>query len=270
MTNRERRHNRAKANTKKMLIGGAVLAFLLVVFVIITLNIHITVTPVGGTEPLELVYGKDIYVEEGAVASGNGDRLEVETSGSVDVTKLGTYKITYTARYLWVSKSVTREVKVVDKTAPVITLKTDPNYFPVPGETYQEEGYTATDDYDGDLTTQVQMWLEGDVIHYTVSDSSGNVTTVARDILRKDMNAPVITLKGEASITIDAGTSYDEPGFTAVDDRDGDITNQVEITGAVNIYRAGTYVLTYTATDRFGNVATASRIVNVKAIQQPR
>ena len=270
MTSRERRSARRKQqNNKKMLIIGAALAFLLVVFLIITFNIHITITPVGETEPLELVFGKDTYVEEGAVASGNGDRLEVETSGSVDMTKLGTYEITYTAQYLWVRKSVTRQVRVVDKTAPVITLKSDPGYFPVPGEMYREEGYTAVDDYDGDLTTQVQFRLDGNVMYYTVSDSSGNTTTVQRDIFSKDGKAPVITLKGGDTITIQAGTAFADPGYTALDDRDGDLTDKVQITGSVNIYHADTYVLTYTCTDSFGNVTTAQRTVIVKPIQQP-
>lgn len=270
MEPRERRYKKKQeANRRKMRIGGAVLLFLLAVFLIITLSIQITITPVGGMQPLELIYGQDTYVEEGAIASCNGERLEVQVKGSVDMTKLGTYEITYTARHLWVSKSVTREVKVVDKTAPVITLKTYPNYFPTPGEEYQEEGYTAIDDWDGNLTDQVQVRRDGDVIYYTVSDSSGNETTVQRNVLRKDQTAPVITLKGETSITIQAGAAFTEPGYTAVDNRDGDVTDKVKITGSVNIYRADTYVLTYTVTDSFGNTASAQRTVVVKPIEQP-
>ena len=267
MAKREQKKN--KPNRKGLITGSAIVALLSVVFLIISLSINVQLAVEGAYSPQVLVYGKDSYTPLNATATCNGEPISVEISGSVDVTRLGTYEVTYTARYLWVSKSVTREVKVVDKTAPVITLKTNPSYYPAPGEEYLEEGYTATDDYDGDLTKQVQSRREGDIIYYTVTDSSGNVTTVQRNILRKDESAPVLNLKGENSITIDAGTTFTDPGYTALDDRDGDVSDKVEITGTVNIYRADTYVLTYTVSDSSGNVATAQRTITVKPIQQP-
>ena len=49
MEPRERRYKKKQeANRRKMRIGGAVLLFLLAVFLIITLSIQITITPVGG------------------------------------------------------------------------------------------------------------------------------------------------------------------------------------------------------------------------------
>ena len=248
-------------------IGAIVLA--LVIFLAATLSIDLQLTVNGGAEPLQLVYGKDTYQEPGATATANGEAVEVQIAGSVDVTKLGTYEITYKAQYLWVTKTVKREVKVVDTTAPVITLQTVPSYLTPPEGEYVEEGYTATDDYDGDITDKVQVRTENDVVYYTVKDSSGNETTVQRQIVRKDVVAPVITLKGDASITINAGSAYQEPGYTANDNIDGDITDQVQISGYVNIYHAGTYTLTYTATDSYGNQATAERTVVVKPIKQP-
>ena len=248
-------------------IGAIVLA--LVIFLAATLSIDLQLTVNGGAEPLQLVYGKDTYQEPGATATANGEAVEVQIAGSVDVTKLGTYEITYKAQYLWVTKTVKREVKVVDTTAPVITLQTVPGYLTPPEGEYVEEGYTATDDYDGDITDQVQVRTENDVVYYTVKDSSGNETTVQRQIVRKDVVAPVITLKGDTSITINAGSAYQEPGYTANDNIDGDITDQVQISGYVNIYHAGTYTLTYTATDSYGNQATAERTVIVKPIKQP-
>ena len=248
-------------------IGSIVLALL--IFLVATLSIDLRLTVNGGTEPLQLVYGKDTYQEPGATATANGEAVEVTISGSVDVTKLGTYEITYKAQYLWKTKTVKREVRVVDATAPVITLKTVPGYMTLPGEEYVEEGYTAIDDYDGDITDKVQVRTEAEVIYYTVTDSSGNETTVERQIVRKDVTAPTITLKGDASITINAGSAYQEPGYSANDNIDGDITDKVEISGSVNIYHAGTYTLTYTATDSHGNKATAERTVVVKPIKQP-
>ena len=262
--------NRKFGNKSLLMIAGiGAIVLALVIFLAATLSIDLQLTVNGGAEPLQLVYGKDTYQEPGATATANGEAVEVTISGSVDVTKLGTYEITYKAQYLWVTKTVKREVKVVDTTAPVITLQTVPGYLTPPEGEYVEEGYTATDDYDGDITDKVQVRTENDVVYYTVKDSSGNETTVQRQIVRKDVVAPVITLKGDASITINAGSAYQEPGYTANDNIDGDVTDQVQISGYVNIYHAGTYTLTYTATDSYGNQATAERTVVVKPIKQP-
>ena len=255
-------------NNLLLIIGVSAIVLALLILLAATLSMDLQLTVNGGTDPLTLVYGKDTYQELGATATADGKDVDVQITGSVDMTKLGTYTITYKAQYLWKTKTVEREVRVVDTTAPVIVLKTVPGYMTLPGEEYQEEGYTAEDDYDGDITDKVQVRIENDVVYYTVKDSSGNETTVERQIVRADVTPPTITLKGDASITIKAGNAYKEPGYTASDNIDGDITDKVEISGSVNIYHAGTYTLTYTVTDSHGNTATAKRTVVVKPIGQ--
>lgn len=250
-------------------IAAVILAALLIIALIIALSIRVELSLNGGTEPIRLVYGKDVYQEQGATASAHGKALEVTISGEVDHTKLGTYHIYYSAQYLWATKTVEREVIVLDATAPVITLTYLPGHVTPPGQPYEEEGFRAVDDYDGDITDKVQTSVEGDVVTYTVADSSGNQTSVQRNILRSDVQAPVLTLNGPSSITISAGTPYQEAGFTAIDGVDGDITANVQISGSVNIYHAGVYTLTYTATDKAGNTATAERTVTVEPIKQP-
>lgn len=267
----KRKNGNGKFSNKNLLTiaGICVIVLALLLLVVATLNIDLQLIVNGGTEPIQLVYGKDTYQEPGATATANGEAVEVQISGSVDMTKLGSYQITYKAQYLWVTKTFKRQVRVVDATAPVITLNTVPGYTTLPGEEYEEEGYTAIDDYDGDITDKVQVRIENDVVYYTVKDSSGNETTVERQIVRTDITPPTITLKGDASMSINAGTAYNEPGYTAMDNIDGDITDRVEISGFVNIYHAGTYTLTYTVTDSHGNQATAERTVVVKPIKQP-
>ena len=258
-------------NTDRLLVigGVALIVLAILLFVAVSLSIDLQLTVDGGTDPIQLAYGKDTFQQPGATATANGERVDVQVSGSVDTTKLGTYEIVYKAQYLWLTKTATLEVSVVDTTAPVITLQTKPGYITLPGEDYQEEGYTAADDYDGDITDKVQVRIENDVVYYTVSDSSGNETTVERPVVRKDVTAPTVTLEGNAEITINAGDAYKEPGYAASDNIDGDITEQVQIEGSVNIYHAGTYTLTYQVTDSSGNTASAQRTVTVKPIKQP-
>ena len=81
---------------------------------------------------------------------------------------------------------------------------------------------------------------------------------------KEDTTAPVVTLKGNASATSVLNAAYSDPGATASDDEDGDITTSIVVTGTVNKDLKGSYTLTYTATDAAGNVGTATRTVKVE------
>ena len=273
MNNREKKwHPKRTGNGRLFLIiGVAALTLVLLVGLALSLSIKVDLqVNEYDTFPVLLVYGKDTYREAGATATVNGKPLEVEISGAVDMQKLGNYTITYRAEYLWITKTATREIRVIDTTAPVITLNHIPGHLTLPGEDYVEEGFTAIDDYDGDITDKVQFTVEGDLITYTVADSTGNTASATREIIRKDIVPPVVTLQGDAQITIKAGSSFTDPGVTATDNIDGDITASVAVSGSVNTYHAGTYTITYTATDAAGNIATAERTVIVEAIKQPQ
>ena len=74
------------------------------------------------------------------------------------------------------------EGKKTDTTPPSIMLTRDNRYFVQPGEQYEEEGYAAYDDTDGDLTKEVEVSVNGDIIRYRVSDSAGNISIRFRSI----------------------------------------------------------------------------------------
>lgn len=76
-----------------------------------------------------------------------------------------------------------------------------------------------------------------------------------------DTIAPVITLNGEASITLFQGQKYIELGAVAVDERDGNVN--VVTNGVVDTSLLGNYVVTYTAMDKAGNSSSLERIVTV-------
>jgi hypothetical protein len=78
-----------------------------------------------------------------------------------------------------------------------------------------------------------------------------------------DRIAPNLQLLGEATIDIPAGVEWLDPGATAIDDIDGDISDQIEIAGTINTSLVGTQRLTYSAKDRAGNTMSAVRTVNV-------
>jgi hypothetical protein len=78
-----------------------------------------------------------------------------------------------------------------------------------------------------------------------------------------DRRDPEIELLGELSVNIPAGQTYVDPGATAIDDIDGDISDQIEVSGTVNPTVVGTQTITYSVADRAGNLATATRTVIV-------
>lgn len=81
-----------------------------------------------------------------------------------------------------------------------------------------------------------------------------------------DVIKPEITLLGDAVMTLKVGEAYAEPGYTALDDTDGDITANVVVTGSVDNMTPGAHTLYYNVTDAAGNVGgEKARTINVIA-----
>ena len=296
-----RRRNRSRRIRQRVLVGllSALLAALLVTLFVM---IHVVQpTHPAATEPslmqtqptapstteapyelnIQIIGENQVTVEFGrtytdpgakaqAVRTSDGDTIDliVRIENHVDWTRLGVYRIIYTAEYEGESVSVERTVQIVDTTAPVIELVPQQQIVFV-GEPYEEDGFTAMDNYDGDVTRLVQRVEKDGVVTYTVTDTSGNTATAQRIIRYTEMEGPVLILKGEEHMTIQAGREWVEPGYTAMDGAGNDLTNQVEISGTVNWYAAGTYTLKYRVVDQRGKEATAQRTVVVEPIRQP-
>lgn len=229
------------------------------------LSAEFTVELQGG-ETVTLEYGEN-YQEDGAQVYFAGQALaepEIEITGEVDPMSLGKYTITYTARILNRTAQTQRTVMIVDTQAPVITLVWDPDAYTEPGNEYIEEGYSAFDGVDGDLTDAVERSEADGIVTYTVTDASGNSTTVERTINYDDRTPPELTLLGDEIVRITAGTAFVEPGYTATDNVDGDITVNVTVSGAYNIEVAGQYTIRYSVSDSHGNTAEATRTLEVE------
>jgi Domain of unknown function (DUF5011)/Protein of unknown function (DUF1566)/Repeat of unknown function (DUF5648) len=84
---------------------------------------------------------------------------------------------------------------------------------------------------------------------------------VRPDATPPDITPPVITVLGANPLNLSAGTAYTEAGASCVDDKDTTCT--VITTGTVNTAVAGTYTMTYTATDATGNTSSKTRTVTV-------
>ena len=152
---------------------------------------------------------------------------------------------------------------------PVITLNGAATVNHEQGTFYTDAGATATDTVDGTLTVTVSGVVDSTIagsyiLTYTASDSAGNsAVAVSRTVIVSDTTAPVISLTGSSSVAHEQGTPYTDPGVTSSDTVD-DLGMTVVTTGTVDTATAGTYTITYTATDGAGNVSNVvTRTVTV-------
>ena len=129
----------------------------------------------------------------------------ITPKGTVDVDTLGKYRLKYSS-FL---QSFSRTVKIVDTTAPVLTL-TGRDYILIPiNSEYADAGVTAIDNYDGDITKDVKVKNNVDTtkageyqITYTSKDSSRNEATITRTVKVSDDDFDYA-----GTITNDAGVS---------------------------------------------------------------
>lgn len=258
-----------KITKKTMLMAvTSILAVSVIVVLVFTVFVETTIT-VNDDKNITLdVFGT--YTEAGYKArSGLRDVSDaVMVNGSVDVSKVGEYRIEYIYRQGNKEYKAVRVVNVVDKSSPTLTLTGDTNLTLSKIDLFKEPGFTATDNYDGDIAANVKV--EKNKINdtkyeivYTATDSSGNSATAKREVQIKDIVPPVISLKGNRTYYVVENTKYNESGYTATDDADGDISGAVNVKGSVNTAVRGTYNITYSVKDSAGNTATVTRQVIV-------
>ena len=145
-----------------------------------------------------------------------------------------------------------------DTTPPVITVAGLIDVQHEQGTVYTDAGATAIDDVDGNVDVTVSGSVDEAVaaaynITYSASDKAGNSASATRNIVVQDTIAPVITLNGDANVTIDQGLEYSDLGATAIDSVDGNL--EVSVSGSVGT-EIGEYTLTYSARDAGGNIAS--------------
>ena len=189
--------------------------------------------------------------------------------GKVNYNELGEYSISYEINTLLGKYKKKVNVKVVDNKKPQIELTGDKEYKLPYYIEYSEPGFAAIDEFEGDLTAKVQVQQEiiGNdeyKLIYEVADSSGNKAQAIRKIILTDDVPPEITLNGGNNTVVMLNEKYEENGATAIDKRDGDLTDKITIEGTVDTSCEGTYYITYKVHDKSLNEAIRKRIVAVK------
>ncbi|HOD49000.1 MAG TPA: DUF5011 domain-containing protein [Candidatus Hydrogenedentes bacterium] len=104
-----------------------------------------------------------------------------------------------------------------------------------------------------------------------LEDNAGNLSPEPSGIglthTRVDGTPPVLTLNGASEITIQTGETYNDPGASATDALEGDLTSRIAVSGSVDTAKSGTYTLRYNVSDTAGNAAPeVTRTVTVEGV----
>jgi hypothetical protein len=229
----------------------------------------------SGSAQMVLPYGTP-YREQGATGDDYcdffGGNYPVRISGLVDSRTPGTYPITYMAsdRAGHVTQR-TRLVTVLPEgsctqplTAPVLALQgRSEERLECGRNTWRDPGALAADEC-GAVTVHSynsgqdaygpgpNANVEGRYsVQYLAWNSQGTASAL-RTVVVQDSTPPTLRLKGSMRETHTCGSSWVDPGYTAVDSCYGDISYSVQVSGFVNGWAEGTYTLTYEARDPGG------------------
>ena len=244
-----------------------------------------------GLNPKYLITG-DTYNDEGATAFDPEDGVitsSIVTTNPVNTAVAGTYQVKYNvqdSQGLAADEKIrTVIVNLPANDPPVITRIGPAAVTIVQNTTYNDQGATALDAQDGDITSRIVTVNPVNTsvpatytITYNVTDLGGlSADQVTRIVLvePEPNTPPTISLIGDAAVTVNAGSTYTDQGATAFDAQDGDLTDSIVITTSeggtgrigffsnpsTNIPRVLT--ITYTVTDSGGMSASTSRQVTV-------
>ena len=168
--------------------------------------------------------------------------------------------------------------KLTVNTAPVISLVESPkivegNIIIKTGDVFKPLEYVkATDDEDGEITNitansnGVDNKKPGSYkVTYVATDKEGESTTfeaiVVVEEAKQSVSNPVMTVTNK-NIQIRQGETFDPlNGVIATDYQGRKLT--VTVTGTYDVAALGSYVLTYTATDAYGNTVTDTATLEV-------
>ena len=82
-----------------------------------------------------------------------------------------------------------------------------------------------------------------------------NIKITSSSVAPPDTVSPIIILLPPIDMTIQVNSEYIDPGYSAGDDIDGNITSEVVVLGSVDVTMLGTYTITYNVSDSSNNSA---------------
>ena len=243
---------------------NTIILTLTILTIIITISVIYNTFPrlqLNGKTNMVLSYREE-YKEPGVIVknANNNYLRKVKIDSNINDDIIGNYYVDYSLKLGLRQLHVRRNVKIIDNIAPIIKLKGEQIIEMSLNDNYQEPGYKAIDEYDGDLTERVQISGEIDtsnygeyIIKYRATDNSNNTVEVNRIVKIIDEVAPKFECKSDYS-AFKIG-SENIVGCKAIDNFDGDITDKVQVTGIYDTNKKGIYKVEYQVKDDAGNTA---------------
>jgi peptidoglycan/xylan/chitin deacetylase (PgdA/CDA1 family) len=200
---------KGKLKTKPIIIVAVILIVLIVGGLLVLSYTSLKISVNDKKDVYEINVNSTTYDGADVKCTFFGGNEKVKADKTIDTSKLGNVEVTYSCSKLFFTKSVKVKYSVIDKEAPVIKLKGKEYNVVYDGSTYEEAGYTATDNADGDLTSKVVVdtskvdykAIGNYKITYTVKDKTGNEAKEEREILYRNTS-------GTGMICGEEGTIY--------------------------------------------------------------
>lgn len=230
----------------------------------------------------------------GCICDPLSDPPILTITGAVNTSVLGQYTVTYmstNAMGVSLDAPVVLKVTVEDTEAPEITIRAKPGYDITPSLEWEvgdafDWTTVVTVSAEDECAGAVDVVLESNggmnfdtpapglyQLVFAATDPEGNI---GRDALTVNVDTvfverfPEIFLLGERDISLECFDPFIEPGATARDAVDGDLTAQIRYGGDTVVTSIpGTYVLTYRVTNSIGNNAVETRTVRVEDTVSP-
>jgi uncharacterized protein YjbI with pentapeptide repeats len=208
----------------------------------------------------------DVYA--GISTSDIADPAPILVCGPATVLPFGENTITCTSTDASTNAaSASYVINVIDETDPTITLIGPASITLEAGiDTYTEQGATAFDNVDGDLTSAIVITGAVDTsavgtytVYYDVSDNQGlHAATVTRTVNVEDTIAPVITVPTSPIVITNAVSPTAVSFAVSVSDAGYPATAAVCTPASGDDFYWGDTVVTCNATDGSGNPADSA------------
>ena len=190
----------------------------------------------------------------------------IKVTGNVDLSKEGTYTLTYSVTDSAGQTTSAKRVITVANDLPVIsaddqTIEVGTSFDPV-------VNVTASDVQDGDLTKDIKVTGNVDTtklgtsqLTYSVSDHDGGQTTKTINIT---VYAKDASFSGLDALTVQQGSTPDLRKGVSVSDPYSATPSDFTVT-ACDTKTLGQKSVTYSYVDKWGHVTTKDRVINVVA-----